>query len=450
MFRSLSFLGSIVVNSHTRKKCPNAGLVLDFFTLSLTAAGFVDQHAVYLYSNSTNSFQLRINAALGILISESGFVISWVFKFGFTGGEVSLNCKWHIGCGLDGGGVWSLGHVDVSLVYTLHTLNVRADLPSSVDYINGRMAQMPKHLHTYVYKRSHCLDGKAPAYIITSMVARLRWKSACLGTMAAKWLNSVDVDFVVQFPRLSMRAVQGFVRSLKVEPQDLLGLVAILDTRNQVARITFTTEAYTSSFLSQHSGIVRTELEGKEVDVVIRDSNIQEKFVRIAGIPQNLDLGVVKTRLKEFGTIIDACWERYRVAEDDVLYPFLATWMIVRMTLTKNIPSYITIGSYRAMGKYEGQKPTCRLCDDETHFSYNCPTLRRNKEPTNVQKPSDKMTKKTETVLEKPVPLPLDVDPMVSKAFLECGLQSSLSGGTPNLEISPTEQPVKSTDDILR
>ncbi|KAK4027975.1 hypothetical protein OUZ56_017131 [Daphnia magna] len=274
------------------------------------------------------------------------------------------------------------------------------------------------------------------------MVAWLRWQSACLGTMAAKWLNSVDVDFGVQFPRLSMRAVHGFVRSLKVEPQDLLGLVAVLDTRNQVARITFTTEAYTSNFLSQHSGIVRTELEGKEVNVVIRDSNIPEKFVRIAGIPQNLDLGVVKTRLKEFGTIIDARWERYRVAEDDVLYPVLATWMIVRMTLTKNIPSYITIGSYRAMVK---------LCDDETHFSYNCPTLRRNnKEPIIVQKPSNKMTKKTETVPEKPVTLPLDVDPMVSKALLECGLQSSLSGGTPNLEISPTEQPVKSTDDLPR
>ncbi|KAK4017344.1 hypothetical protein OUZ56_032291 [Daphnia magna] len=43
-----------------------------------------------------------------------------------------LNCKWHIGCGLDRGGVWSLGHVGVSLVYTLRTLNVRADLPSSV------------------------------------------------------------------------------------------------------------------------------------------------------------------------------------------------------------------------------------------------------------------------------------------------------------------------------
>ncbi|XP_045034573.1 uncharacterized protein LOC123475646 [Daphnia magna] len=244
--------------------------------------------------------------------------------------------------------------------------------------------------------------------------------------MAAKWLNSVDVDFGVQFPRLSMRAVHGFVRSLKVEPQDLLGLVA----------------AYTSNFLSQHSGIVRTELEGKEVNVVIRDSNIPEKFVRIAGIPQNLDLGVVKTRLKEFGTIIDARWERYRVAEDDVLYPVLATWMIVRMTLTKNIPSYITIGSYRAMVKYEGQKPTCRLCDDETHFCYNCPTLRRNKEPIIVQKPSNKMTKKTETVPEKPVTLPLDVDPMVSKALLECGLQNDPPRQTPPAQmIIPETQP---------
>ncbi|KAK4045699.1 hypothetical protein OUZ56_033561 [Daphnia magna] len=52
------------------------------------------------------------------------------------------------------------------------------------------------------------------------------------GTMAAKWLNSVDVDFGVQFPRLNTRVVHGFVRSLKVEPQDLLGLVAVLDTRN--------------------------------------------------------------------------------------------------------------------------------------------------------------------------------------------------------------------------
>ncbi|KAK4017795.1 hypothetical protein OUZ56_033614 [Daphnia magna] len=226
----------------------------------------------------------------------------------------------------------------------------------------------------------------------------------------------LDIDFGVQFPKLSMRTVHGFVRSLKVDAQDLLGLVAVLDTRNQVARITFTSEAYTSSFLSQHSGIVRTELEGKEVGVVIRDSNIQEKFVRIAGIPQNLDLGVVQTRLKNFGNVIEARWERYRVAEDEVLYPVLATWMI-----------------------YDGQKPTCRLCDEETHFSYDCPTLKRNQEPTIVQKPVAKKTKKTETFKQTPVVIPVVANSMVSQVPLGSESQDSLSESTNNLETETME-----------
>ncbi|KAK4030305.1 hypothetical protein OUZ56_023307 [Daphnia magna] len=250
------------------------------------------------------------------------------------------------------------------------------------------------------------------------------------GTMAAKWLNSVDIDFGVQFPRLSMRTVHGFVRSLKVEPQDLLGLVAVLDTRNQ---------RHTPQVFVPTQWYRQDRIEGKEVGVVIRDRNIQEKFVRIAGIPQNLDLGVVQTRLKNFGNVIEARWERYRVSEDEVLYPVLATWMIVRMTVTKNIPSYITIGSYRAMVKYDGQKPTCRLCDDETHFSYNCPTLKRNQEPTIVQKPVPKMTKKTETIKQNPVVIPLAKHSMVSKVPLEGELQDSPSGGTQNLETETME-----------
>ncbi|KAK4013304.1 hypothetical protein OUZ56_025538 [Daphnia magna] len=90
------------------------------------------------------------------------------------------------------------------------------------------------------------------------------------------------------------------------------------------------------------------------------------------------------------------------------------------MTLTKNIPSYITIGSYQAM-------------------------VKRNKEPTTVQKHVNKRTRKTDTIPEETV-----IIPMVSKALLECRLQDSLSGGTPNLEISPNEQPVNSPDDPLR
>jgi hypothetical protein len=66
------------------------------------------------------------------------------------------------------------------------------------------------------------------------------------------------------------------------------------------------------------------------------------------------------------------------------------------MTVTKNIPSYIKIGSYRAIVKYEGQRPTCRLCDGETHFSNTCPRTRRNRE-TVVEKPDADKDKEQET-----------------------------------------------------
>ena len=58
-------------------------------------------------------------------------------------------------------------------------------------------------------------------------------------------------------------------------------------------------------FLNKYEGTTKSVVEGKELTAVIRDSNVEEKFVRIAGIPQNLVLGVVQTRLKEFGTVID-------------------------------------------------------------------------------------------------------------------------------------------------
>ena len=55
----------------------------------------------------------------------------------------------------------------------------------------------------------------------------------------------------------------------------------------------------------KYEGTTKSVVEGKELAAVIRDSNVEDKFVRIAGIPQNLELGVVQTRLREFGTVID-------------------------------------------------------------------------------------------------------------------------------------------------
>jgi hypothetical protein len=67
---------------------------------------------------------------------------------------------------------------------------------------------------------------------------------------------------------------------------------------------------------------------------------------------------------------------KFYVADDEVLYTVLANWMIVRMTLTKNIPLYIKIGKGHAMVKYESQKPTCRLKTKQR--THQCPKTRSN------------------------------------------------------------------------
>ena len=126
--------------------------------------------------------------------------------------------------------------------------------------------------------------------------------------MSALWPNSVDLDFGNNFPKLPMRTVHWFVRTLKVEKDDLLGLVAVLDRRYQVARATFKSAVLAREFLNKYEGTTKAVVEGKELAVVIRDSNVEDKFVRISGIPQNLELGVVQTCLREFGTVIDMRW----------------------------------------------------------------------------------------------------------------------------------------------
>ncbi len=41
--------------------------------------------------------------------------------------------------------------------------------------------------------------------------------------------NSVDLDFGNQTPKLHMRTVHGYVRTLNGPPKELLGMVAVLE-----------------------------------------------------------------------------------------------------------------------------------------------------------------------------------------------------------------------------
>jgi galactokinase/mevalonate kinase-like predicted kinase len=88
-----------------------------------------------------------------------------------------------------------------------------------------------------------------------------------------------------------------------------------------VVRITFHKEATCSAFLAGHQEIRKKKLEEKDIAIVIKDSNVQEKFVRISGLPYQMNSGIVKTRFREFGNVLDLRWESYHVLDDEFLYP---------------------------------------------------------------------------------------------------------------------------------
>jgi hypothetical protein len=97
----------------------------------------------------------------------------------------------------------------------------------------------------------------------------------------AKWIGCADIDFGNPTPRLAMRTVHRYIRTLNVKVEDVMGIAAVFESQNQVVRITFHKEATCSAFLAEHQGIRKEKLEERDIAIVIKDSNVQEKFVRI-------------------------------------------------------------------------------------------------------------------------------------------------------------------------
>jgi hypothetical protein len=179
-----------------------------------------------------------------------------------------------------------------------------------------------------------------------------------------------------------MEKVHWFIRWVGIDISKIWGIAKIFDTPNQVVRLTFVDEASCADAL-KFEGVHNVKIGNKNFKVLVRDSNVEEKFVRITGIPHSMDLGVIQTRFKEFGKVLDMRWERYHVVENEYLIPTLSTWLICRMTLEKAIPSYVTVGDYRVIVRYNGQKQTCGICDETSHLRKDCPSLRKNKTDNN-------------------------------------------------------------------
>lgn len=188
-----------------------------------------------------------------------------------------------------------------------------------------------------------------------------------------------------------MLNVHRYIRTLSVKNDDLIGIMAVLEARTQVVRLTFSDEVRCSNFLSQHEGVITATIDNREMNILIKDSNVEEKFVRLHGVSHDFNLELVKQRFNKFGKVLSVRWEKFQnlTGDDEVdFFPVKSTWIIVRMTLETPIPSYVNLGEYHVTVRYNGQTPTCRECDKPGHMGRDCPTLVRNRKQVTVNEAS--------------------------------------------------------------
>ena len=144
-----------------------------------------------------------------------------------------------------------------------------------------------------------------------------------------------------------------------------------------IYRVGFKTDEDHRAFLNAYSSRETVSINGKQVNIRVRDRTLNLIRVRVHQYKFSEDLGLLATRLRQYGSVTRIAWDTYQDRQLPKWCGIKTGVVNVDMEINENIPSYINFGSYRhqLMVEYAGQMKTCRLCDSQYHVSNTCPKL---------------------------------------------------------------------------
>ncbi|EFX66518.1 hypothetical protein DAPPUDRAFT_116318 [Daphnia pulex] len=173
-----------------------------------------------------------------------------------------------------------------------------------------------------------------------------------------RYENTFEIGFGNPFPRLQLLSEHRFVTGLGLSESKILAIAPVLLVGDQVVRVTLFKTADVTAILNQHGGVRQHCIEGRQINVLIKDPNVEEHFVRVFDYPANANMEVMKVRLREFGTVLDLRRDRYAGATAGMI-PCLTGQLTVRMTLNSPIHSYLQVGEHKVYIRYPNQPVTC-------------------------------------------------------------------------------------------
>ena len=171
--------------------------------------------------------------------------------------------------------------------------------------------------------------------------------------------------------------IRNLLKEIKIDERCIFGIMAMLQAPSQVVRMKFGDDHETEfkKFLQKYEGNGSMVLGRGRARVKIYDASLALKYVRVGDAPFELPITSVIGALRGYGAVMDARRDRY--VGGDYLAGYQG-WVTVQMVMTKDIPSYLDIGEYRVIIKYQGQKFTCRGCGRSGHIAKECPDLNDN------------------------------------------------------------------------
>ena len=185
--------------------------------------------------------------------------------------------------------------------------------------------------------------------------------------------NTLFCCFDPASPRISALEIHELIHALLVHVSEQSVLNIQIDRTLRLVFNKFTDFSYVKDILTKTNGItVRVyKHESGEVSTVRSEiARMGTRRVRVANLLPDLSYNTIRTALNQYGevqSIQEEKWSRkYRYAVANGV-------KMVTMQLTKHIPSYIIIASYRALTSYDGQPQTCYGCGDTEHMYHVCP-----------------------------------------------------------------------------
>jgi hypothetical protein len=112
---------------------------------------------------------------------------------------------------------------------------------------------------------------------------------------------------------------------------------------------------------------------GEITQVAVSEAGMGFKRIRVANLPPEVKEEILKTALALYGTVMDIREEKWSRAYRYVVANGIRQ---VTMTLTKHIPSHLTVEGYRVLIAYEGQPMTSYSCGETGHLYPTCHTRR--------------------------------------------------------------------------